>query len=93
MQKIKVRVSYELEIPDDWKILAPSEDGDKHLMIDGRFFLPDLMWMEYKGKDEEGHEEWEGADDDIHELIGDHTKYRIECSIRRIKRFSVNEEE
>ncbi|MEN6439989.1 MAG: hypothetical protein ABFD97_15540 [Syntrophobacter sp.] len=92
MQKIRVRVSYELEIPDDWKILAPNEEGDKHLMINGRFFQPDLMWMEYKGKDEEGREGWESVDDDIHELIGDHTKYWVECSIRRIKRFSVAEE-
>ncbi len=92
MPKIRVRVSYELEIPDDWKLLSPIEDGDKHLMINGRFFLPDLMWMEYKGQGAEGHEEWEGADDEVHELIGGHTKYCIECSIKRIKRFTVDDE-
>ncbi len=93
MQKIRVRVSYEFEIPDDWKILSPTADGDKHLMIEGRFFLPDLMWMEYKGTNPDGYEEWESVDDEIHELIGDHTRYGIEYSIRRIKRFSVNDGE
>jgi hypothetical protein len=39
MQKIRVRVSYELEVPDDWKVLAPSEDGEKRLMINGRFLV------------------------------------------------------
>ena len=62
-------------------------------MISGRFFQPDMMWMEYKGKDVEGHETWEGADDEIHELIEDHTRYAIECSIRRIKRFSSDDGE
>ena len=93
MPKIRVRVSYELEIPDDWKVLAPSEDGEKHLRIDGRFFQPDIMWVEYKGKNAEGHETWEGADDEIHELIDEHIRYAVECSITRIKRFSVDAEE
>jgi hypothetical protein len=92
MQKIRVRVTYELEIPDDWKILSPAEDEMKHLKINGRFYLPDLMWMEYKGKDADGHEGWEGADDKIEELIGDHIRCGIEPSIRRIKRFSFEED-
>lgn len=92
MQKIRVRVAYELEIPDDWKILSPTEDETKHLKIDGRFYMPDLMWMEYKGKDADGHERWEGADGSIEELIGDHIRYGIESSIRRIKRFSFEED-
>ena len=97
MQKIRVKVGYELEIPDDWKVLSPSEDASEHLMINGRYYMPDMMWMEYKGKNAEGHEEWEGVDDEIFELIQDHTRYGIESSIKRIKRFSfkfsANEEE
>ncbi len=90
MQKIRVKIGYELEIPDDWKVVYPSEDGGEHLMINGRYFLPDIMWMEYKGKNAEGHEEWESVDDEMFELIADHTRYGIECSIKRIRRFSVN---
>lgn len=90
MQKIRVKINYELEIPDDWKILSPSEDEGDHLMINGRYYLPDLMWMEYKGKNAEGHEEWTGVDDEMFELLADHTMYGIECSIKRIRRFSVN---
>jgi len=92
MQKIKVKVTYELEIPDDWKIIPPSDLDEKHLMIDGRFFLPDLMWMEYKGKNADGNEEWEGVDDEIFELINDHTICQADCSITRIKRFSFDKE-
>ncbi len=73
MQKIRVKINYELEIPDDWKILSPSEDEGDHLMINGRYYLPDLMWMEYKGKNAEGHEEWTGVDDEMFELLADHT--------------------
>jgi hypothetical protein len=88
MQKLRVKISLELEIPDDWKVLSPSEDGTPHIMINGRFFEPDLIWMEYKGIGPEGFETWEGADDEINQLISEHTPYGVECSIRRIRRLS-----
>lgn len=36
------------------------------------------MRMEYKGKDSEGHEGGESADDEIHERVGEHTRYGME---------------
>ncbi len=89
MKKIRIRVAYELEIPDHWDLLAPTEDETEHLVIDGKFYQPDITWMEYKGKGAEGRETWEGADDHIQNLIFDHARCQTECSISRIKRFSA----
>ncbi len=89
MKKIRIMVAYELEIPDHWDLLAPTEDETEHLMIDGKFYQPDITWMEYKGKDDQGNEAWEGADDDIHNLIFDHARCQTECSLSLIKRFSA----
>ena len=83
----KIMVAYELEIPDHWDLLAPTEDETEHLMIDGKFYQPDITWMEYvRGMDDEA---WEGADDHIQNLIFDHARCQTECSISRIKRFSA----
>jgi hypothetical protein len=89
MKKIRTRVAYELEIPDQWKVLPPSEDETEGLMIDGKFYQPAITWLEYKGKDAEGCETWESADDDTQNLIFDHIRNQIECSIRQIKKFSA----
>jgi DNA-binding CsgD family transcriptional regulator len=55
MKKIRIRVACELEIPDHRDVLSPSEDETEHLMIDGKFYQPDITWLEYKGKDAEGY--------------------------------------
>jgi hypothetical protein len=92
MKKIRVKIAYELEIPDHWKVAAPSEDETKHLLIDGKYYQPDMTWMEYRGQDDDGHDTWVEADIDVLELIGDHIKYGTECSITRIRRFMLEKD-
>ncbi len=82
-------VSYELEIPDEWEIRPPCENEGDHLVIDGKYYMPNMEWLEYKGKDEEGFDMWEAADDEAHELITDCIRCETECSIRKIKKFSM----
>ncbi len=88
MKKIRVTVSCELEIPDDWNMRSPIEDEPEHLMIEGKFYEPGLMWLEYKGKDAEGYDSWEGADDTIEDLIQDQVRVGS-YSIEKIKKFSL----
>ncbi len=86
MKKIRVTVSCELEVPAHWDVLSPFEDEPEHLLAEGKFYQPRIMWMEYKGKDEEGHETCEDADETIDELIDDHM-HSMDFSVKMTKKF------
>lgn len=43
MKKILVEVHYEMEIPEGWN-LTPN---GTYLCINGKFFEPDITWLEY----------------------------------------------
>ena len=89
MKKIRATVEYELEVPDNWQLACPTEDEQEHLLIDGKYYQPGMMWFEYQ-KDSAGNESWAGADDDIEDLIQDHVRI-VDCSIKEIEKLSLEE--
>lgn len=46
MKKVKLVVTRELEVPDDWEISYPSEHEGGHIRIGDKYYLPDIQWME-----------------------------------------------
>ncbi len=84
MKKIKVKVICEMQIPDDWQLQAPHEEEQEHLMVDGKFYAPEMVWMEYKGDGEEGIESWQSVDDETFELL-EERRTTMEYSITKAR--------
>ena len=45
MQRIKVSLEFELEVPDDWSVPGTEEAEVGSLLANGERYEPGLMWM------------------------------------------------
>lgn len=69
MKKVRVTVIHEFEIPDDWMIISRDEDGQQCLLIDGKLYAPDMDWLRYEERDEDGTETWVEAREVMDKVI------------------------
>lgn len=71
MKRIRVTVTEEYLLPDDWEITTQPDEQISCLRGDNRYFLPDLAWAERRlypttGKlNSEPQSAWVGVADDL----------------------------
>jgi len=81
MQRIRIALEYELEIPDDWQVLGTEKPEHGSLLIGGERYEPSLMWMKLTGAQANSYES-EQVDDETHAKLADAIKLcseSIEC--------------
>ena len=70
MKTLKIVVTREIEIPDDWEITFPSENEGGHVKIGEKYYLPDIQWMELE-ECSETRSGWAPADEGFDEEMFD----------------------
>lgn len=55
MKRIKVTLDYQLEIPDDWKVLGTEEPEAGALLVNGDRYEPALTWLKITEMTGTGH--------------------------------------
>jgi len=64
MQRIRITLEFDLEIPDEWQILGTEKPEPGCVLVDGQRYEPGLTWMKVTLMEEGGISEAEPADDD-----------------------------
>ena len=86
LKKVRVTVSHEFEVPEDWVIESNEEDCSQYFVIDGKLYLPTIGWMRFIMPDDEGSA-WTEATQAVDEMLPGEMK-RVAETIEEIQSFS-----
>lgn len=70
MQRIRVTLDFEMEIPDDWQVLGTDGPEAGSLLANGERYEPGLMWLKVTKLTATTHES-EQVDADTHVMLMD----------------------
>ena len=68
LKKVRVTVSHEFEVPEDWVIESDEEDCSQYFVIGGKSYLPTIGWMRFLMRDEDGSA-WDEATKEVDDLL------------------------
>ena len=70
MQHVRITLDFDLEIPDEWRILGTEKPEPGCILVDGQRYEPGLTWMKVTTIKGDMHES-EPADDDAQFMFMD----------------------
>ena len=70
MQRVRITLDFELEIPGEWQILGTEKPEPGCILVDGQRYEPGLTWMKVITIEDDFHES-QPADDDTQFMFMD----------------------